>query len=62
MTARWIITGTPIDTTFPCLCRPTGKCSAKWCWCSGRLDVHLMPLTCCSRVNTPAVAAAAQRG
>lgn len=58
----WLVAGTSILAPYPCRCQPwrEGGCSALWCPCAGRLDLHNVPPGCCAPVNTPAVAAAAQ--
>jgi hypothetical protein len=58
----WLIAGTSAFEPYPCRCEPwrEGGCSARWCPCSGRTDYGNVPASCCCRVNTPAVAAAAQ--
>jgi hypothetical protein len=56
---RWIIAGTPVSSRYPCRCRVGRECSPLWCQCSGRVDLVDAPERCCSRYNTPAVAAAA---
>lgn len=60
----WLVAGTSAFQRYPCRCEPwrEGGCSPKWCPCSGRTDLAGLPPTCCAWINTPAVAAAAQRG
>lgn len=72
----WLVAGTSIFDPYPCRCRRTiegprdswrggtefmgADCNPKYCPCSGRTDLEGMPASCCRRVHTPAVAAAAQ--
>lgn len=43
----WLVTGTPIDRTYPCRCNPDG--CRNTCPCRGRLDTLDLPARCCAR-------------
>lgn len=58
----WLGAGTSIFQPYPCRCRRgRGACDPTWCPCAGRTDVWNFEAGCCAWVNTPPVAAAAQR-
>lgn len=55
---RWLKAGTALSAPYPCFCRR--NCNPTWCTCSGRVDLHNVPASCCARNgNTPRSAAVA---
>ena len=54
----WLAARSPMSRPYPCRC--SAKCGAK-CLCRGRVDVAVMPSSCCGRraVETAARAEAA---
>lgn len=57
----WAIAGTAVDRPYPCRCTLGRRCNPRFCTCSGRVDLDHVPAHCCSRYNTPEVAAKANR-
>lgn len=56
----WLRQRTPLAQPYPCVCAGRRNCSPTWCPCSGRVDLHNVPPSCCARNgNTPREAAKA---
>lgn len=48
MRGTWLVAGTDLGDTYPCLCMGMRDCG-RHCPCRGRRDTDQMPPLCCAR-------------